>query len=117
MNDAVLLGELLMRTGDYAGALDVLGRAEQIQPGARPELLMAHCLSDIRSSSIWQAVTSSWPSGMPRTTPMFSDRSRATIERSETIRQRIAALKLTPQLETRHYCRTRLYLPARWQSR
>ena len=40
-NDAVLLGELLMRTGDYAGALEVLGQAEQIQPGARPELLMA----------------------------------------------------------------------------
>jgi len=41
MNDAVLLGELLMRSGENAAALDVLGRAEQIQPGARPELLMA----------------------------------------------------------------------------
>ena len=41
MNDAVLLGEILMRSGEYAAALDVLGRAERIQPGARPELLMA----------------------------------------------------------------------------
>ena len=33
INDAVLLGELLMRSGDYDEALEVLGRAEQIQPG------------------------------------------------------------------------------------
>ena len=30
-----------MRSGDYDAALNVLGRAEQIQPGARSELLMA----------------------------------------------------------------------------
>ncbi len=41
INDAVLLGELLLRSGEYAAALDVLGRAEQIQPGARSELLLA----------------------------------------------------------------------------
>ena len=41
INDAVLLGELLLRAGDFASALDVLGRAEQFQPGARSELLMA----------------------------------------------------------------------------
>jgi tetratricopeptide (TPR) repeat protein len=41
INDAVLLGELLLRSGEYAAALDVLARAEQIQPGARSELLMA----------------------------------------------------------------------------
>jgi tetratricopeptide (TPR) repeat protein len=40
-NDSVLLGELLMRSGEYDAALSVLGRAEQIQPGARSELLMA----------------------------------------------------------------------------
>ena len=40
-NDSLLLGEILMRAGDSAAALDVLGRAEQIQPGARSELLMA----------------------------------------------------------------------------
>lgn len=41
INDAVLLGELLLRDGDYPAALDVLGRAEQMQPEARSELLMA----------------------------------------------------------------------------
>jgi tetratricopeptide (TPR) repeat protein len=41
ITDAVLLGELLLRDREYDAALDVLGRAEQIQPGARSELLMA----------------------------------------------------------------------------
>ncbi|HXM61732.1 MAG TPA: tetratricopeptide repeat protein [Terriglobales bacterium] len=41
VNDAVLLGELLMRSGDYSGAVDVLGRAERLEPGARSELLLA----------------------------------------------------------------------------
>lgn len=41
INDALLLGEILLRSGEYAAALDVLGRAEQMQPGARSELLMA----------------------------------------------------------------------------
>jgi tetratricopeptide (TPR) repeat protein len=41
ISDSVLLGELLMRSGDYDAALNVLMRAEQIQPGARSELLMA----------------------------------------------------------------------------
>jgi len=40
-NDSVLLGELLMRSGDYAAALKVLEHAEQIQPSSRSELLMA----------------------------------------------------------------------------
>ncbi len=39
--DAVLLGELYMRSADYAGAVEWLGRAETIQPAARSELLMA----------------------------------------------------------------------------
>ncbi len=41
ISDAVLLGEILLRSGEYDAALDVLGRAEQVQPGARSELLMA----------------------------------------------------------------------------
>jgi len=41
INDAVLLGELLLRDGEYAAALEVLARAEQMQPEARSELLMA----------------------------------------------------------------------------
>jgi len=41
INDAVLLGEIHLRSGEYAAALEVLGRAEQRQPGARSELLIA----------------------------------------------------------------------------
>ena len=41
VNDAVMLGELLMRSGDYTCALNVLGRAERTQPGTLVELLMA----------------------------------------------------------------------------
>lgn len=41
VNDAVMLGELLMRSGDYNSALSVLGRAERTQSGTRSELLMA----------------------------------------------------------------------------
>jgi tetratricopeptide (TPR) repeat protein len=41
VNDAVLLGELMMRSGDYNGAIGVLGRAERIEPATRPELLLA----------------------------------------------------------------------------
>ena len=40
-DDLLLLGDLSMRSGDYAGALEWLGRAERIKPDARPELLMA----------------------------------------------------------------------------
>jgi tetratricopeptide (TPR) repeat protein len=42
-DDAVLLGDLMMRTGDYVGALDWLNRAERMGPGARSELLLAIC--------------------------------------------------------------------------
>ena len=41
VNDAVLLGELMMRSGDYDGAINVLGRAERLEPATRPELLLA----------------------------------------------------------------------------
>ncbi len=40
-DDALLLGDLYMRSADYAEALDWLGRAERIRPDARAELLMA----------------------------------------------------------------------------
>jgi predicted Zn-dependent protease len=39
--DAVLLGELYMRSGDYPNALEWLGRAEHREPAPRSELLMA----------------------------------------------------------------------------
>ena len=42
-DEPLLLGDLLMRTGDYATALDGLGRAERLQASARAELLMALC--------------------------------------------------------------------------
>ena len=42
-DDALLLGDLSMRSGDYTGAIDWLGRAERIQPGPRSELLLAIC--------------------------------------------------------------------------
>ena len=40
-DDALLLGDLLMRSADYAGALDSLGKAERMRPDARAELLLA----------------------------------------------------------------------------
>lgn len=40
-DDALLLGDLCMRSGNYTEALDWLGQAERIQPNARSELLMA----------------------------------------------------------------------------
>lgn len=40
-DDTLLLGDLHMRSGDYAGALEWLRRAERIQPDARSELLLA----------------------------------------------------------------------------
>src|SRR5580704_3032186 len=41
VNDLLLLGELLMRSGDYSGAIDLLERAERTEPGTRSELLLA----------------------------------------------------------------------------
>jgi tetratricopeptide (TPR) repeat protein len=40
-DDALLLGDLYMRSAEYTDALEWLGKAERIQPGARSELLMA----------------------------------------------------------------------------
>lgn len=42
-DDAVLLGDLYMRSADYATALEWLGKAERSRPSARSELLMALC--------------------------------------------------------------------------
>jgi Tfp pilus assembly protein PilF len=42
-DDALLLGDLYMRSRDYASAIDWLERAERIQPGPRAELLLALC--------------------------------------------------------------------------
>ena len=40
-SDATLLGEILLQSGQPNHAIGVLGRAEQVQPSARAELLMA----------------------------------------------------------------------------
>jgi Flp pilus assembly protein TadD len=39
--DLAMLGEISMRSKDYAGAIDWLGRAEKVHPDARTELLLA----------------------------------------------------------------------------
>lgn len=41
IDDALLLGDLQMRSGDYQDALDTLSRTERMQPSARAELLLA----------------------------------------------------------------------------
>jgi len=51
-DDALLLGDLYMRSADYADALDWLGKAERIQPGARPELLMALCYQHLKQMDL-----------------------------------------------------------------
>jgi predicted Zn-dependent protease len=40
-DDVLLLGDLYMRSSDYSGALDWLGKAERARPDARAELLLA----------------------------------------------------------------------------
>ncbi|MBS1804525.1 MAG: tetratricopeptide repeat protein [Acidobacteria bacterium] len=40
-NDALVLGDIYMRGGDYASAVDALGQAERAHPDARSELLLA----------------------------------------------------------------------------
>ena len=42
-NDALVLGDLYMRAGDYNSAVDALSKADRIHPDARSELLMAIC--------------------------------------------------------------------------
>jgi tetratricopeptide (TPR) repeat protein len=41
IDDQLSLGELYIKSGDYTAAIGALGRAEQMQPGTRSELLMA----------------------------------------------------------------------------
>ena len=40
-DDALLLGDIYMKSADYTDAVDWLGRAERMRPDARSELLMA----------------------------------------------------------------------------
>jgi predicted Zn-dependent protease len=47
-SDADLLGEILMQSGEYDEAIDVLGRGEQGQPNPRSELLIAFCYQRLK---------------------------------------------------------------------
>ena len=51
-NDALVLGDLYMRTGDYNSALDALSRAERAHPDARSELLMAICYEHLNKPDL-----------------------------------------------------------------
>jgi tetratricopeptide (TPR) repeat protein len=51
-SDSVLLGELLLRSGEYAAALTLLVRAEQIQPDTRSELLMANSYEHLKQHDL-----------------------------------------------------------------
>jgi tetratricopeptide (TPR) repeat protein len=42
-NDALVLGDLYLRSADYSSALDSFDRAERIHPDARSELMIAVC--------------------------------------------------------------------------
>jgi tetratricopeptide (TPR) repeat protein len=48
IDDSLLLGELLMRSGDYTGALNYFRRAEQLQPATRSEVLLALCYQRLK---------------------------------------------------------------------
>jgi tetratricopeptide (TPR) repeat protein len=50
--DLLLLGDLYMRSGDWTDALDWLGKAERIESGARPELLMALCYEHLNQMDV-----------------------------------------------------------------
>lgn len=50
--DALLLGDLYMRSADYTEALDWLSKAERIQPGVRSELLMALCYQHLKQMDL-----------------------------------------------------------------
>lgn len=50
--DALLLGDLYMRSGEYANAVTWLERSERIQPGARSELLLARCYQQLKNMEL-----------------------------------------------------------------
>ena len=51
-DDALLLGDLYMRSADFTEALDWLSKAERIQPGVRSELLMALCYQHLKQMDL-----------------------------------------------------------------
>jgi tetratricopeptide (TPR) repeat protein len=51
-NDALVLGDLFMRAGDYNSAVDALERAERYHPDARSELLIAICYEHLKKPDL-----------------------------------------------------------------
>ncbi len=49
-DDLVLLGNIYLRSKDYANAIDALEKAERLQPGARSELLLALCYQQTKQA-------------------------------------------------------------------
>lgn len=49
-DDLVLLGDIYLRSKDFANAIDSLERAERLQPGARSELLLALCYQQTKQA-------------------------------------------------------------------
>ena len=47
-DDLLLLGELSMKSADYAGGIEWISRAERLRPEARPELLLATCYQRLK---------------------------------------------------------------------
>jgi len=50
--DLFVLGDLYLRSGDYTGAVEWLGRAERIEPAAQSELLLAVAYEHLNQSSL-----------------------------------------------------------------
>lgn len=51
-DDALLLGDIYMRSADYTNAIEWLGRAERMQPAVRPELMMAICYQHLKQMEL-----------------------------------------------------------------
>lgn len=51
-DDALLLGNLYMRSRDYTNALTWLNKAERLQPNARSELLLALCYQNLNKMDL-----------------------------------------------------------------
>ena len=48
VNDALLLGDLYIRSANYSAAIEALTRAERVRPDARSELLLAVCYEHLK---------------------------------------------------------------------
>ena len=89
--DAVLLGELYMRSGDYPNALDWLGRAEHYAPGSRSELLVALSYQRLKEMDLAHRYLD-LAKRHALTIPMCRDRWQGTIAKLGTISKRLPPL-------------------------